>query len=873
MIFLINISRLFRISILLLFTVCPIMGQTIKHESLSPEQYDKWSTLSIDNVSENAQWVSYLVSYESAIDTLFIKNTKNLKCIAFPKVKTGIFIRETSFISKLPDQRFELFNLTTNNKIYFENISDLQIANDNIILKENLNGKGTAILICDYQGSVLTRIEDINSYSLNPERNKLAYLSTVNKNQIIILDLPKNKNTRVSYQKGVKYEKIKWSNKGESLLFIGHPSESQNLNFTSLLFYHTVSKKTFFYDIRSDKNCPPDMLIEGQFHNSCSITDDQKRVIFKRVKRQDQTISNLQEVQIWNASDKNLFPLRQRYPVNRNDRQVILWTPALGTVIRIGDKKNPNVIFNSNHNFALLFDPEKNKPSHHNTPLIDFSILNIKTGETSEFLTKQSGVESAKTISFSPAGRFAVYFKNNDWWLYDFQRKKNLNITQKLPFDFSNKTSNYGDSSLPFGYAGWTANDSTVILYDEFDLWEFDTKKLGLKKLTFGRNEKKIYRLADSKTVDYYSLDYKVQILRPGQNIILSVRSLNNEYSGYAFIDKQRKLKLIDYEAKYILGIKKSRLGNQFVYLQENFNSPRDLVLKKENSEKEILFQSNSHHKKFAWGHSELIDYKNSKATALNGVLYFPANYNANYLYPMIVSIYEKQTSNLHKYINPSRLNGSLLNISNFTTNGYFVLLPDIEHELGNPGFSALDCVVSSVKKVLADFPVNAKKIGLAGHSFGGYETDFIITQTDLFAAAVAGAAPTDFNSSYLTYNKLDYKPEFWRFEDFQMRMGTTIFDDYDLYQNNSPVRHAAKITTPLLAYTGDSDSAVEHTQSKEFYLALRRLNKEHILLIYPDEEHIIVKGKNQIDLTKKLQDWFNYYLKESPKPNWMNAQ
>ena len=263
--------------------------------------------------------------------------------------------------------------------------------------------------------------------------------------------------------------------------------------------------------------------------------------------------------------------------------------------------------------------------------------------------------------------------------------------------------------------------------------------------------------------------------------------------------------------------------------------------------------------------------YTNSAGVRLKSVLYYPANYDASKKYPMVVEIYELQSSLLHNYVNPTERNQDGINVANLTSKGYFVLRPDIVYGKGNPGVSAADCTIAATNEVVRREMVDSSRIGLAGHSFGGYEVNFIITQTSLFAAAVSGCGIADVPAHYLSIGWNLGKPEIFRFENQQWRMGKSLFDDWDGYQRNSPVRHAAKITTPLLLWTGEDDRQVHYHQSIAFYLALKRLNKKQILLVYPKEEHNMEQPKNQRHLTVHIEDWFDYFLKGDRSKEWIS--
>lgn len=858
--------------LVLCFLAIKVSAQVDSVKRLTPKDYLLWGDLTAESLSPDGKWVSYFYFSSGGKHNLNVKSTVGEQKLSFPNATMGAFIDNNTFIHLRADKVIELQNLSVGKIVYHNNITNFQIAAKTVVLEERDARGDQAISICDLKGNVLQRIEKINYYRLSPTKKQLAYTTFEDKAVLYILDIQdKIALTSIPVDSALEFDVIKWHNKGGSLLFVGRPAVSKNRDYTTIVFYEIQNKKKYQYDISLDSSYQGDRFINGPVLNTFAISEDHKRIFFytKETKNVNSRMKS-NEIQIWNAKDKELYP-RQKVQ-DTLDFKLVEWTIQTGALKRIGDQENPRAILNGNQKFALVYDPNKNKPSLKQLPDLDYSLMDLQSGAVSPFVSGLPSTGLGKTISFSPNGKYVVYFKNQHWWLYSFEQKTTLNLTREISSSFSYNTRELGTFIFSFGFAGWTENDHTVMMYDEFDLWEFNTQTGEGKRLTFGKEENKIYRLNSSKPEDFGILDFKAHTVVPGKNLVLNVRYADNSKSGYSFIDKNRKVHTIVFDSLYVSGIKTSG-ENNFIYLQEKFNLPPQLVLKKPNENPKILVESNTHHKNYAWGRSKLVTYQNARGVELKGVLYFPANYAPKIIYPMIVSIYERQTSKLHQYKNPSLLNGSSLNVSNYTNNGYFVLLPDITYELGNPGFSALDCVTSAVQKVLSEYPISPKKLGLQGHSFGGYETDFIITQTNMFAAAIAGAAPTDLVSSYLRFDKWTSLPESWRFETFQMRMGLSLFDNYEGYLNNSPVRHAAKVTTPLMAYTGEEDNSVDPQQSREFYLALRRLKKEHILIVYPKEDHVISKPENQMDLTQRSEEWFGYYLKDQEKPKWMEPR
>ena len=252
----------------------------------------------------------------------------------------------------------------------------------------------------------------------------------------------------------------------------------------------------------------------------------------------------------------------------------------------------------------------------------------------------------------------------------------------------------------------------------------------------------------------------------------------------------------------------------------------------------------------------------------MQGALFYPANYEAGKQYPMITYIYETLSNTVHSYSSPSQR--SAYNTANFTSSGYFVFRPDIVYDINDPGVSAVNCVVPAVEEVLKTGMIDKTKVGLMGHSWGAYQTSFIITQTNLFSAACAGAPLTNLismsNSIYWNTGTPDSKI----FETSQGRFDGPWYEKMEDHMRNSPMYQAANINTPLLVAFGDKDGAVDWHQGIEMYSTMRRMQKPHIMLVYADENHGLAKKENQIDYQKRQREFFDYYLLGKTPEKWI---
>jgi dipeptidyl aminopeptidase/acylaminoacyl peptidase len=400
------------------------------------------------------------------------------------------------------------------------------------------------------------------------------------------------------------------------------------------------------------------------------------------------------------------------------------------------------------------------------------------------------------------------------------------------------------------------------MIYDEFDIWRISSTAKAPERLTSGRGDKIYYR----KYYDLYTGYYPLGISKKDQGYNLSqdlILATHDSLFNYGFAKRRANGKIIPF-VKSIgnrSGLRKAMFTDAYIYMKEKFNEPPSLH-KLIGSKSELIAASNMQQAAFKIGKTELISFKNQEGDNLHGLLHYPDNYEKGKQYPMIVSIYEIISPQFQKYQNPRSCNDDGFNIRNYTAKGYFVLEPDILIKKGNPGVSATDCTVKAVNTVMEKGIVDKNAIGLIGHSFGGYETAFVITQTDLFAAAVVGAGVFDMVTFAHIVNPRTGVTGFSDIEDSQWKMEKSSYQDKERYRRNSPIEHAHKIKTPTMIWTGNRDLRIDWHQSVEMYLGLRRLGADVELLIYENEIHVLTKKKNQMDLTKRVENWFSKYLK-----------
>ena len=277
----------------------------------------------------------------------------------------------------------------------------------------------------------------------------------------------------------------------------------------------------------------------------------------------------------------------------------------------------------------------------------------------------------------------------------------------------------------------------------------------------------------------------------------------------------------------------------------------------------------NPQQREYLWGQAELVGWESRNGHALQGILIKPEGFDAKKTYPLLVYFYERSSGNLHRYVNPAAGRASI-NYSFYASRSYVIFVPDIRYDVGQPGQSALNAIVPGVQSLIRQGFIDKNAIGVQGHSWGGYQVAFMITKTNLFTAAEAGAPVSNMTSAYGGIRWSSGMSRMFQYEKTQSRIGATLWEARDRYLENSPLFEADQVETPLLILHNDKDGAVPWYQGIELFVALRRLSKPVWLINYNDEAHGLTQEQNRKDFAVRMQQFFDHYLKGMPAPVWL---
>jgi len=464
--------------------------------------------------------------------------------------------------------------------------------------------------------------------------------------------------------------------------------------------------------------------------------------------------------------------------------------------------------------------------------------------------------------ALSPDGRWIAYFEGRQWHLYDVERRTKRQVALDVTlFDEEHDTP---DTPRAYGLGGWVDEGAALLVYDAFDVWQVPAAGGAPVNITgnAGRTASITFRVV--------AVDPDSRSLSSKESLLLTAYHNKEKNWGFyaASIGKPGVQKRLD-EPKTFRFVGKAKKADTLLYTRQSYVEFPDIWASDGMFGKpRRISDANPQLPEFAWGAAELVDYTSLDGIPLQGVLIKPANYEPGKRYPVITYFYERQSQRLYEF------NEAVVNhrpsFAVYAGAGYAVFLPDIVFTVGHPGQSILKCLVPGVQKLVDLGIADPKRLGLHGHSWGGYGTAYLVTQTNMFAAAVTGAPVANMTSAYGGIRWESGVARQFQYEETQSRIGGSLWEYPERYVENSALFYADRIKTPLLIEHGDEDGAVPWYQAIELYLALRRLDKDCIFLQYRGEPHHLRKYPNKLDYSIKMKEYFDHYLKGEPAAAWI---
>ena len=870
----------------------------------------KFPKIQDQTISNNGRWVGFslvpergdpisrIVSTDTSTKFEFERTTKpmfsnNSDWVAF-KLHPKAIDKENAEKEK-PKEGLLLFNLSQQSKFTFEKVKNYRFSEDSRWLAihfygddkqaKDTSGKeiGTPLTLFDLLTKNQLDFQYVTEYSFDTLSNYFAFVVVEpqgKKNGLYILNL------KGEFSLPVKADV-------DSAVFIS--SLAWNKIKLSLSYVKCYERKHTKVDSCSICNLPmtvmiPQHLVENSQladdwyiprKNELKWSEDGERLFFgikpkmdtsatkEKIKFNDTnffdiaTILKKADYTLWHWNDPRVKTNEKKWWEQNKDRTFLcVYHSETKKFLQLADLNLPDVAFTDNPLYTIGYDENPYlKESTWEGAYKDLYLINLNTG-SKKLLAKRL----AEDANLSPQGKFVVFYKDKNWFLYDTKLDTLVNLTGKMKYAFYDE--DYDQPSPPpsYGFGGWFENDNAFLIYDKYDIWKFFSENYGYvcQTVIFGRDYYQTYRIIN--------LDKSKKYFRNNDSVLISVFNHKTKTNSIYLLEFKilGPVGLKEEDGINFKVIQKAKDTNLILFSRESYSEYPDLWVADFpfKNVKRLTNLNDEFVSKYFWGRTESVQWVNSRGDTLDGFVVLPENFDPKKKYPLIVYFYERFSQLKNNFSFPYIGHRPCFQIYN--SNDYIFFLPDIKYQIGSPGNSALDCITSGVRKLIAAGFIDTTAIGIMGHSWSGYQTAYIITQTNMFLAAVAGAPVGNMTSAYSGIRLESGLARQFQYERFQSRIGGNLWDSLANYINNSPIFKAKTATTPLLLMFGDEDQAVPWQQGIELYLAFRRLNKVAFFLQYHNEPHWPNKFHNKLDYAIKIKEFFDTYLKKKQPPDWI---
>ena len=601
-------------------------------------------------------------------------------------------------------------------------------------------------------------------------------------------------------------------------------------------------------------------------------------------REKDTTLVDFEQpkLDIWVWNDEYIQPVQKNNLRREQNRTYLAKVNFDGSgFVQLADEQIPNVSIDEKNTQDYVIvttdKPYRVQRSWSYAAHNDVYKLSLKDGKR-ELICKDAPFSS---WAISPDGAYAVAFhpKENNWYLYSLATGQFKELTSQLGVTFWNEEDDHPADPGAWGRAMWSDDSRFFWIPDQYDLWQFDpTGAVAPFRVTegVGRETKTTYNY----TSPYYDPEARGPFgggtIKTDKPVYFTTFNHLTKEHGFAVKDfgkKKAKLQKL-YEGPYSFGnmaVSAGKKGRTLLYTRGCFEDGNNVWKTADNFKtQQQMSDINPQQRDYNWGTAELVSWTSADGKPLEGLLFKPENFDASRKYPVMIYFYERNSETLYNSRVPAP-SASTINIPYFVSNGYLVFVPDLVYTDGHPGQSCLKCLMPGVD-MLCQYPwVDGDNMAIQGQSWGGYQVAYLITQTNRFKAAGAGAPVSNMTSAYGGIRWESGIARTGQYEEGQSRIGKNLWEGFDLYVENSPLFHVPNVTTPVLIMHNDADGAVPWWQGIEFYNGLRRLGKQAWMLQYNDEAHNLRERRNRKDLSIRLSQFFDHFLKGAPMPVWMS--
>lgn len=812
-------------------------------------------------------------------DTLAIVNLTTLHVTKIARVKSFSFPeRGTSILAYSLEKPLDTAKKTRPTSATPEK-KDTDVFADEPTSGASASKEGTDLIVKNLATGVEKTYKYVTDYAFSKDGKLLVFSATGSKKDkdakhgVFLLNTEKWTLKTLVKDKG-NFKSFTFDEESEHLAFLGETDPEKKEIKDYNIYYNSLSLDTAQVLVDNEMpGLPTKYVISAD--GRLNFSKDGTKLFFgiaPEKKPKDTTLVDFEnaKLDIWGYKDDYLQTIQLRN-VDREARRSFLSVIDVYSsdpkVIPLTDKKIPDasLINEGDAGFVLASTDYGNRIATQWTGSSkrDYYLVDVKNGSRKKIIEGLIGQAMA-----SPNGQYVAYFnnENSNWYTYQVATGKVTQLTNNMSVKFADEENDVPDYARSYGIAGWTEDDKQILINDRYDVWAFSPDgKSQPKNITigFGRSNNITLRIERINTEERFFKNNE-KLLFDGFNNATKENGLFRK----AINSNKAPEQIVMEKSKFSMLVK-AKYADMFIYDKGSYIKSPDVYVSKDFKTATRLSNTNPQQANYNWGTTELVKWTTPKGYKSEGILYKPEDFDPNKKYPMIVYFYEKLSDGLYTYQAPAPT-PSRLNISYFVSNGYLVFTPDISYEIGHPGKSAEEFINSGVEYLKQNAWVDGSKIGIQGQSWGGYQVAHLITVTNMYAAAWAGAPVVNMTSAYGGIRWESGMNRQFQYEKTQSRIGATLWEKPELYIQNSPLFNFPKVNTPVVVMANDADGAVPWYQGIEMFTGLRRLGKRVWMLNYNNEAHNLVQRQNRKDIQIRQQQFFDHYLKGAKAPVWM---
>lgn len=911
-----------KISLLFLLLLPGIFALAQQKKPLDHSVYDHWKDLKNTVISQNGQFAAYEIDPQEGDGWVYLYNIRKNQLDSMPRGIKPTFTADGRLLvyrikpvfdsvrkmqrkkvkkSKLPKDSIAFWNTETLQVTKLGQISKVLVPKEGghwvaaLLKKETpkkkinkdkknqdktkktkekkpLKPEGSKLILFDALNGDSAVFEHVSQVSLSDNGRSCAFVQhptdTIKRIEIKVFNT-QSKNARLIFDARGSSKNISIDRSGNQLAFTYSDDTVKNKAY-GLYFMNLKKEKPLlvsgknFSKLHAGWSVSP--YAKLYFNHSGSAlyfgTAPKPEPEVKDTLAADEKVS----LDIWNWKDKLLQP-QQKIQAGKEKKRSYraVYFIAKNRLTQLADSAMREVRINpmSKGVYCLGYDntPYQKMTSWSGHWFNDVYLVNQMLGTRQLILKKIDG-----QTSLSANQKFVAWYNiaDSSWNAYNIKSGQSINLTHSIGVAFYNELNDIPNEARAYGMAGWT-KDNKLVVYDAYDLWMLDPSgKTAARNLTQSMGRQHHLRLR------YVKLDKELQYVP--ENMLLSAFQTQNKKAGFYSLQngKMQALLLDDFAFSHPV---KAKNTDDILWRKQSFQLYPDVYLSKlDFQHPRKISNANPQQSQYLWGSVDLVSWITFDGDTMQGMLYKPANFDPQKKYPMLVYFYERYSDRIHRYIAPRPIR-SVINFSYYTSNGYLIFVPDIKYTTGYPGASAFNCIISGTQAMANRYPfIDRTRLGMQGQSWGGYQSAYLVTQTNMFRCAQAGAPVSNMTSAYGGIRWGSGMSREFQYEHTQSRIGGNLWDKLPLYMLNSPLFFAPRVQTPLLMMHNDKDNAVPWYQGIEFFNALRRLHKPVWMLTYNGAPHNLSRRADEKDLTRRMQQFFDHFLKDAPEPKWMKV-